>query len=497
MSKSRRRGRGRGRRSLAASRNSGIDNVVAQEKAAADREFALMDRVYAFTVDGLRTSDKAISNAGNLGIRNVLFKTGDDVILNSPYDGTHDIWIGHISQIRANQDRTEAIAKVRWYWSRNDVAAYIKSFKPENYSPYERILSDDYDYVAPYAFQAITHVHEYHEEDLNPPPIGPTSFFLRTTLVYRGPIHGPNRTLQPPLGEHSCVCHVAYNPYHLTALQGDSVLTSSPHLDKDPMHFCPRLDCRTWYHSSCLPHLNAVDVVAPPSTRGIRLLAVDPDSEAPFVLFGHFCEPESRDLVPESTEQMTVHEVLELWGRHRSILSHLPPSLLTIAQSPIVRCSGASNGWAIGNVADVVLARRFVYAAIEHDGAPEASEKWYELLKRERARQEDLFWLTQGRTIDVDIAMNCERDHEIHQPGGHELRGGLWDGLQTGTAGEGISTQPDEVTALEGLCEDLAQFDLLASVYVPYWERRAREFEAAAELLSGPAFVCPQCRSAI
>ncbi|TBU47186.1 hypothetical protein BD309DRAFT_988284 [Dichomitus squalens] len=437
MSKSRRRGRGRGRRSLAASRNSGIDNVVAQEKAAADREFALMDRVYAFTVDGLRTSDKAISNAGNLGIRNVLFKTGDDVILNSPYDGTHDIWIGHISQIRANQDRTEAIAKVRWYWSRNDVAAYIKSFKPENYSPYERILSDDYDYVAPYAFQ----------------------------------------------GRLSCIVR--------------SKSRSSPHLDKDPMHFCPRLDCRTWYHSSCLPHLNAVDVVAPPSTRGIRLLAVDPDSEAPFVLFGHFCEPESRDLVPESTEQMTVHEVLELWGRHRSILSHLPPSLLTIAQSPIVRCSGASNGWAIGNVADVVLARRFVYAAIEHDGAPEASEKWYELLKRERARQEDLFWLTQGRTIDVDIAMNCERDHEIHQPGGHELWGGLWDGLQTGTAGEGISTQPDEVTALEGLCEDLAQFDLLASVYVPYWERRAREFEAAAELLSGPAFVCPQCRSAI
>ncbi|EJF59878.1 hypothetical protein DICSQDRAFT_162264 [Dichomitus squalens LYAD-421 SS1] len=437
MSKSRRRGRGRGRRSLAASRNSGIDNVVAQEKAAADREFALMDHVYAFTVDGLRTSDKAISNAGNLGIRNVLFKTGDDVILNSPYDGTHDIWIGHISQIRANQDRTEAIAKVRWYWSRNDVAAYIKSFKPENYSPYERILSDDYDYVAPYAFQ----------------------------------------------GRLSCIVR--------------SKSRSSPHLDKDPMHFCPRLDCRTWYHSSCLPHLNAVDVVAPPSTRGIRLLAVDPDSEAPFVLFGHFCEPESRDLVPESTEQMTVHEVLELWGRHRSILSHLPPSLLTIAQSPIVRCSGASNGWAIGNVADVVLARRFVYAAIEHDGAPEASEKWYELLKRERARQEDLFWLTQGRTIDVDIAMNCERDHEIHQPGGHELWGGLWDGLQTGTAGEGISTQPDEVTALEGLCEDLAQFDLLASVYVPYWERRAREFEAAAELLSGPAFVCPQCRSAI
>lgn len=49
MSKSRRRGRGRGRRPPAASRNSGINDIVAQEKAAADREFALMDRVYAFS----------------------------------------------------------------------------------------------------------------------------------------------------------------------------------------------------------------------------------------------------------------------------------------------------------------------------------------------------------------------------------------------------------------------------------------------------------------
>ena len=75
---------------------------------------------------------------------------------------------------------------------------------------------------------------------------------------------------------------------------------------KDPMHFCPRLDCRKWYHSSCLSVLKFVDATAPPSTRGIRLLAVDPDSEVPFVMFGHFCEPESRDIVPDSMEQVSV-----------------------------------------------------------------------------------------------------------------------------------------------------------------------------------------------
>ena len=63
------------------------------------------------------------------------------------------------------------------------------------------------------------------------------------------------------------------------------------------------------------------------------------------------------------------------------------------------------------------------------------------------------------------------------------------------------STQPsgeqgpgllDEVGALEALC-----WDLLASPYEPYWARRAEEFSSAEELLAGPAFVCPECGSAI
>lgn len=50
-------------------------------------------------------------------------------------------------------------------------------------------------------------------------------------------------------------------------------------------------------------------------------------------------------------------------------LAHLPPALVRIAQCPIVRRPGpARDGWyPAGNVKEVVLARRLVYAAIERD----------------------------------------------------------------------------------------------------------------------------------
>ena len=198
---------------------------------------------------------------------------------------------------------------------------------------------------------------------------------------------------------------------------------------------------------------------------------------------------------------MTVHEALELWGRPGTVLSHLPPSLLAIAQSPIVRCSGAPNGWAIGNVSDVVLARRFVYSAIEHNGPVVATSKWFELLRREHTRQEDLFWLTQQKLVNPKSAMDYGRDRENGRctPTDHPLWGDLWGGVDKNVEGDAEVTSAlrDETAALEGLCEDLARFDLLASVYAPYWERRAKEFDAAAELLDSPPFVCPQCRSAI
>ena len=84
---------------------------------------------------------------------------------------------------------------------------------------------------------ALAHVYEYHEDDLDPPPIGPTTFFMRTTLLHRKrhlkvsehqcPDQGASTSplneyarIQPPLGHNTCLCKEAYNPYPASLLMG-------------------------------------------------------------------------------------------------------------------------------------------------------------------------------------------------------------------------------------------------------------------------------------
>lgn len=163
-----------------------------------------------------------------------------------------------------------------------------------------------------------------------------------------------------------------------------------------------------------------------------------------------------------------MRRALEMFQYSPTILLHLPDSLLQIAQCPIVRCAGAPDGWAIGNVADVVLARRFVYAAVEYSGRPECSPQYYQLLEREEARQEQLLLSRHGSptAVSADSSETCKSD-------------------------------PDEFDAMADLCADLMTFDLLASVYPLYWDQRLEEYKEMGWLFGRPDFLCPGCGSAI
>lgn len=48
-------------------------------------------------------------------------------MLHSTWDETDDVWIGRVLQIRTTPDHRNTLVKVRWYWSRNDVAKHAKS----------------------------------------------------------------------------------------------------------------------------------------------------------------------------------------------------------------------------------------------------------------------------------------------------------------------------------------------------------------------------------
>ena len=281
-------------------------------------------------------------------------------------------------------------------------------------------------------------------------------------MTGRSGSHRQTDTFQPPLGEGTCVCHTTYNPY-----PGPS----NPIPEKARMHFCPSAGCRKWFHAHCLAERGCIDHVCPASTRGLRLLAGDPDSEVPYATFAYFAERESvedmkcADQVPyfHSTKalvslltalQISIVQALELFQHSPSIVMHLPESLTRIAQCPIVRHAGAPNGWAIGNVADVVLARRFIYAAIEYSGNPGHSPKYQDMADRYEARLEN------------KLGFETDRDEP-------------------------------ELEGLQRLCEELSEFSLLATVYNPYWDKRWEEYEKRGVELDGPAYICPQCRNAI
>lgn len=142
------------------------------------------------------------------------------------------------------------------------------------------------------------------------------------------------------------------------------------------------------------------------------------------------------------------------------IVKHLPPGLCAIAQSPIVRYPNGPNEFAIGNVSDVVLARRFVYAAVQHHGPPAASTRF------------------DGLRVRV-LVQETEQEKRLF----------------TGT--KSAEDECGYIAFLEDLCRELEEFGLLASPRLSYWEAKSREYAAMEGLLSGPAFLCPQCHGAI
>ena len=78
----------------------------------------------------------------------------------------------------------------------------------------------------------------------------------------------------------------------------------------------------------------------------------------------------------------SLEDTLEPFGYPTHTFDHLPVALVSIAQCPIVRIAGGPGNWPLGNVADVVAARRLVYTALAHRGAVERSEAYKTIKER-------------------------------------------------------------------------------------------------------------------
>ncbi|EMD36739.1 hypothetical protein CERSUDRAFT_95012 [Gelatoporia subvermispora B] len=385
----------------------------------------------------------------------VRIRKGDDVIMlcGDKVDGD-DIWLGHIESIRSKKEN-DVWVRVYWYWSSLDLSEYIKSFDTNAFAPRERAHSDNVDIVPATDCIDVTYVHEYDETDLDPPNLGPSDFFVRSQLFYK------RRHIDPRPGALSCICFRPYNPF-------PKVLSEAV-LEVDTMHFCPRSGCRRWYHRSCLLARGHIDRPSAlyNGSRGVRLLAGDPDQNASCAALNWYCESYvSSD--PHAQPEQDIH--IAVADMSMSI-AHLPPALVAVAQFPIVRRPGPRTfGWsAVGNVSEVVLARRFMYAAFE--GMCPGGRRHAELGKLVEQADE-----LERRLYELSTDASDDEGSHIHE----------WDAVI-----EDLQTFVDLVVG--------GNHTLLASPYEPYWNARQHRLEEEFTAMAVVPVLCPEseCRSAI
>jgi len=329
---------------------------------------------------------------------------------------------------------------VRWYYSAKDIAEDARSLRANVgiFAANERALSDMYDVQKVGSIHGLVTVHSWREDDLNPPDIEPDTFYIRNIYDSR------MKQLSSPNKSPACeICRIPYNP---------SPAEISSETTPNFMHFCPRPECRRWFHRECLLRENYVekeqDYVGP---RKIRLLAVDPDLQESHIHFKLYCHlrPCRGKMSQVDAGQDRTDRILEELikgkpdkeGFEGTGLGH---GIVQMAMQPIVRAplNDENRSFSVsGNLRDVVLARRFIFQFNErwHDIVPEVEKMLSELQTKE----------------DGDAILEFN----------------IWDALSARR--------------------------LLASPYMPFWKKREALLREGGWRSAAPKVFCPNCEGAI
>ncbi|KAF8624660.1 hypothetical protein AX17_006991 [Amanita inopinata Kibby_2008] len=286
------------------------------------------------------------------------FKQGEVALLLPPDAsaendlGDPDYWVAKIKDIRARSEH-DVWVKVQWYYSPQDVADVIKSFKPEHCGLYERIFSDHYDYVQVTCFGGCVSMSRFKEDDVQQRPIKGDEFYCRYNFEYRA------RTLTPKQRTYACpLCNIPYCP-------------DDPGVE-DLMHFCPRPSCRRAYHQKCLlPSYRDRNRFS--TTRSLRLISSWPDTDEVLSiadLASAPLAPMKRRRENVGPERSTVGSA-EAAGITRNFLGSIPHEMVKIAEQPIIRGAAFSAGGVSGNVASIVSARRMIYETLQGSSIPD------------------------------------------------------------------------------------------------------------------------------
>ncbi|KAH7341408.1 hypothetical protein B0J17DRAFT_259483 [Rhizoctonia solani] len=254
-----------------------------------------------------------------------------------------------------------------------------------NMIPGELIFSDHYDTVHLSSVLGRVDIRFFNEISTTQVPIMPGELFYRRAIfrdrivvriqnLFSNSKSNPVQSQHTPKSQCTARCKASYKP------------------DRDIQHFCQRISCRRWFHTSCLePNLQAksrnedwmIDYELPPEEQQLvdivssRKSGSSSKPNKKSSQFGHSSE----------TEGETETEETNSLQRRLALVRQLPPQVRTLATSAITR--GIESGQGIVGGAYSILQARWLARKVVIEGGSLTREEEEDLAEEAKLTNPD------------------------------------------------------------------------------------------------------------
>ncbi|KAG8733340.1 hypothetical protein FRC11_007057 [Ceratobasidium sp. 423] len=289
-------------------------------------------------------------------------------------------WYGQITYIGAKdpprkqgqkkaQDQPDVCLRVAWFYDHGMLNQ--RTLTPEdrrscsNMIPGELIFSDHYDTVHLSSVLGRVDIRFFNEISTTQVPIIPGELFYRRA-IFRDRVvsqHTPKNQCTPR-------CKLSYKP------------------DRDIQHFCQRISCRRWFHTSCLepnPQVKnrsedyMIDYELPPEEQQLVDIVSSRKS-------GSSSKP-NKKVFEHSSETEGEAEETNSMQRRLALVRQLPPQVRTLATSAITR--GVESGQGIVGGAYAILQARWLARKVIIEGGTLTREEEEDLAEEARLTNPD------------------------------------------------------------------------------------------------------------
>ncbi|CAE7053798.1 unnamed protein product [Rhizoctonia solani] len=244
-------------------------------------------------------------------------------------------------------DQPDVCLRVAWFYDHGMLSQ--RTLLPDdrrscsNMIPGELIFSDHYDTVHLSSVLGRVDIRFFNEISTTQVPIAPGELFYRRA-IFR------DRVVSQHTAKTQCTakCKLPYKP------------------DRDIQHFCQRISCRRWFHTSCLePNPQAknrsedwmIDYELPPEEQQlVDIVSSRSKPNKKVSKFGNSSETEGEVEVEETTSLQ----------RRLALVRQLPPQVRNLATSAITR--GIDSGQGIVGGAYTILQARWLARKVVIEG---------------------------------------------------------------------------------------------------------------------------------